>query len=89
MAHIRTHNPHRTIPDVCAVREHHCRPGSLIHVSTVFLARDSVYQQDNAPYNKGQIITGWFEEHSSDFQVMCWPSNSIGINPIEDLWSLT
>lgn len=36
---------------------------------------------------KGQIVMEWFEEHSSDFQVMSWPPNSCDINAIDHLLS--
>ena len=39
-------------------------------MTTVFTAGDGVYQQDNAPCHKGRNVLEWFEEHSSDFQVM-------------------
>ncbi|KFM58942.1 hypothetical protein X975_12883, partial [Stegodyphus mimosarum] len=42
MEHIRTHNPHRTISDICALCEHHCKPGSSIHDKCIF-GRGCVY----------------------------------------------
>ena len=41
-------------------------------MATVFPSGDGVYQQDNSPCHKGRIVREWFEENSSDFQVMSW-----------------
>ncbi|GFX53558.1 hypothetical protein TNCV_2326741 [Trichonephila clavipes] len=35
MRHIRTPRLHRTIIDVCALREHHCRPGAPVHGNSI------------------------------------------------------
>ncbi|KFM69166.1 hypothetical protein X975_25467, partial [Stegodyphus mimosarum] len=73
MKHIRTHILHRTIPDIgvlCLLVV------DQVHPFMTTAAGDDVYQQDYAPCRgKGRTVREWFEEHSSDFQVM--PPNSL------------
>lgn len=35
MEHVRTHNPYKTIPDVCEMHEHCCISGALIHDNSI------------------------------------------------------
>ncbi len=36
-------------------------------LTTVYLASDGYFQQDNAPCYKAQIISDWFLEHNNEF----------------------
>ena len=43
-----------------------------------------VFQQDNAPIHQSRQMKTWFK--SKNIQVLDWPSRSLDINPIENLW---
>lgn len=45
-------------------------------------------QQDNALYHTAQNVQVWSAEHSEEFKVLPWPSNSSHLNPIEHLWNV-
>ena len=51
--------------------------------------RKRVFQQDNAPAHKSAYIRNWLQ--STGFKsedLMIWPANSPGLNPIENYWSI-
>ena len=35
-----------------------------------------------------KMVQEWFEEHSNELEVLTWPPNSRGLNPIEHLWDV-
>lgn len=78
MGYIKTHKPHKAIPNVCVLPECHWRSRAPIHDNNVGKMQRgySIYQHDNAPRHMGQIVREWLE-------VMSWPSNSSNMNRIE------
>ncbi len=45
---------------------------------------DGVFQQDNSPCNKVEIISNWFLVHDHEFNKFKWPAESLDLNPIEN-----
>ncbi|GFU10785.1 hypothetical protein TNCV_2387871 [Trichonephila clavipes] len=54
MGHIRTLHPYKTIPDVCALSEHHCIPSSSFR-RTVLAAGDNILSQNDTPCHEDRI----------------------------------
>ncbi|GFT02582.1 transposable element Tcb2 transposase [Trichonephila clavipes] len=44
-----------------------------------------VFPQDNCASQKSQLVTGWLDEHSSDFSVINYPPRSPDLNHVDDL----
>lgn len=68
MEFIRTRNPHKTIPDVCEIYKHNCRPDTP--TTAMFQADYCIYQQDNAACHKSRILREQFKKRFSEFQVV-------------------
>ncbi|GFW83832.1 transposable element Tcb2 transposase [Trichonephila clavipes] len=49
---------------------------------------NGVFQQDNCTSNKSHLVTGWLDEHSSDFSVINWPPGNQNFSPIERFWDV-
>ena len=47
---------------------------------------DIIFQQDNAPMHKLQIIGNFFQEN--EWNVLEWPAYSPDLNPIKNLWAI-
>ena len=40
------------------------------YMASVFPTGNGMFQQDNAPRHKAQIVLEWFQEHDAEFQLM-------------------
>ncbi|GBM44521.1 Transposable element Tc1 transposase [Araneus ventricosus] len=58
------------------------------YMAFVFPTGNGIFQQDNAPCHKARIVLEWFEEHTEEFHLMSWPSNSPNLNPMEHIWDV-
>ncbi|GBL78764.1 Transposable element Tc1 transposase [Araneus ventricosus] len=58
------------------------------YMAFVFPIGNGIFQQDNAPCHKAQIVLEWFEEHTDEFHLMCWPPNLPDLNPMEHIWDV-
>jgi len=45
-----------------------------------------IFQDDNDPKHRSKVVTKWKEENN--ITSLDWPSNSPGLNPIENIWAL-
>ncbi|GBM84291.1 hypothetical protein AVEN_59607-1 [Araneus ventricosus] len=54
----------------------------------VFSTGNGIFQQDNAPCHKAQIVLEWFEEQTDEFHLMSWSPNSRDLNPMEHIWDV-
>ncbi|GBL97929.1 hypothetical protein AVEN_127029-1 [Araneus ventricosus] len=58
------------------------------YIAFVFPTGNGIFQQDNAPCHKAQIVFVWFEEHTDEFHLLSWPPNSPDLNPMEHIWDV-
>ncbi|KAK3549732.1 hypothetical protein QTP86_007743 [Hemibagrus guttatus] len=57
-------------------------------METLFPDGCGLFQQDNAPCHKANMVQEWFDEHNNEFEVLTWPPNSPDLNPIQHLWDV-
>ena len=60
-------------------------PFQVLH-AIVYPANDSIYQQDNVKCDTVSSVSAWLEEHQVKFTIFPWPSKSVDINLIMNLW---
>ena len=49
---------------------------------------DGLFQQDDAPCHKAEMVQERFEEHNNQFEVLPRPPGSPDLNPIQHLWDV-
>ncbi|KAK3558608.1 hypothetical protein QTP86_021665 [Hemibagrus guttatus] len=57
-------------------------------METLFPDGCGLFQQDNAPCHKAEMLQEWFDEHNNRFEVLTPPPNSPDLNPIQHLWDV-
>ncbi|KAK3527039.1 hypothetical protein QTP86_008668 [Hemibagrus guttatus] len=57
-------------------------------METLFPDVCGLFQQDNAPCHKAEMVQEWFDDHNNKFEVLTWPPNSPDLNPIQHLWDV-
>ncbi|GFX09535.1 transposable element Tcb2 transposase [Trichonephila clavipes] len=64
--------------------------GDHLHPFMLFCYTDGngVFQQNNCTSHKSRLLTGWLDEHFSDFSVINHPPRSPDLNPIEHHWDV-
>ncbi|KAK3535325.1 hypothetical protein QTP70_007940 [Hemibagrus guttatus] len=56
-------------------------------METLFPDGCGLFQQDNAPCHKAEMVQEWFDDHNNQFEVLT-PPNSPDLNPIQNLWDV-
>uniref|UniRef100_A0A8B9R9L4 Transposase Tc1-like domain-containing protein n=1 Tax=Astyanax mexicanus TaxID=7994 RepID=A0A8B9R9L4_ASTMX len=54
----------------------------------VFPDGSGFFQQDNAPCHTADCVQEWFEEHSEEFSLLPWPTDSPDLNPMKTMWDV-
>ncbi|KAK3532871.1 hypothetical protein QTP70_001156 [Hemibagrus guttatus] len=57
-------------------------------METLFPDGCGLFQQDNAPCHKAEMVQEGFDDHNTQFEVLTWPPNSPDLNPIQHLWDV-
>ncbi|KAK3560338.1 hypothetical protein QTP86_006422 [Hemibagrus guttatus] len=57
-------------------------------METLFPDGCVLFQQDNAPCHKAEMVQEWFDDHNNQFEVLTPPPNSPDLNPIQHLWDV-
>ncbi|KAK3516869.1 hypothetical protein QTP70_027070, partial [Hemibagrus guttatus] len=57
-------------------------------MKTLFPDGCGLFQQDNAPCHKAEMVQEWFDDHNNQFEVLTPPPNSPDLNPIQYLWDV-
>ncbi|KAK3534421.1 hypothetical protein QTP86_015225, partial [Hemibagrus guttatus] len=57
-------------------------------METLFPDGCGLFQQDNAPCHKAEMVQEWFDDHNNQFEVLTPPPNSPDLNPIQHLWDV-
>ncbi|GFS69820.1 hypothetical protein TNCV_3101381 [Trichonephila clavipes] len=47
---------------------------------------NGIFQEDNTPDHRAQIVQEWFEEHNNKFQLISWQPNSLDLNLTKHIW---
>ncbi|KAK3572207.1 hypothetical protein QTP86_026064 [Hemibagrus guttatus] len=55
-------------------------------METLFPDGCGLFQQDNAPCHKAEMVQEWFDDHNNQFEVLTPPPHSPDLNPIQHLW---
>ncbi|KAK3523811.1 hypothetical protein QTP70_010172 [Hemibagrus guttatus] len=57
-------------------------------METLFPDGCGLFQQDNAPCHKAEMVQEWFDDHNNQFEELTPPPNSPDLNPIQHLWDV-
>ncbi|KAK3528676.1 hypothetical protein QTP70_007720 [Hemibagrus guttatus] len=57
-------------------------------METLFPDGCGLFQQDNAPCHKAEMVQEWFDDHNNQFEMLTPPPNSPDLNPIQHLWDV-
>ncbi|KAK3505544.1 hypothetical protein QTP70_020619, partial [Hemibagrus guttatus] len=68
--------------------KHCCRPCTPFKGETLFPDGCGLFQQDNAPCHKAEMVQEWFDDHNNQFEELTPPPNSPDLNPIQHLWDV-
>ncbi|KAK3513336.1 hypothetical protein QTP70_012369 [Hemibagrus guttatus] len=57
-------------------------------METLFPDGCGLFQQDNAPCHKAEMLQEWFDDHNNQFEELTPPPNSPDLNPVQRLWDV-